>query len=135
MFAPSFAGLAVPLNNKLREGRTKQFAPPDEKESAVVASLQKALTDSPSPGLPRSEGMYTFDSDGCGKQIRCVLLQEQEEGINHPFGYWSQTLNYKKEKLSTTHMERLAVVWNVRLLCPYFEGTLFATRTDQEALR
>lgn len=64
-----------------------------------------------------------------------VLLREQEDGSNHPVCYWSQTFKEKKQNLSTTHGECLAIIRAVTLYRPYLEETRFKIQTDYEAFR
>lgn len=51
-FVPNFALLAAPVNKKLRKEQPKQIGPLDDEESAEVASLSKALINSPVLSLP-----------------------------------------------------------------------------------
>ena len=52
-----------------------------------------------------------------------------------PVGYCSYSLNDGMRTYRTTERECFAVVWTVRTLRPYMEGTKFTTRTDHDALR
>ncbi|CDF38002.1 unnamed protein product [Chondrus crispus] len=52
-----------------------------------------------------------------------------------PVGYWSYSLSDSEHNYSATKRECFAVVWAVRTLRPYVEGTKFTVRTDHDALR
>ena len=69
-------------------------------------------------------------------QLGFKLLQEHD-GANdwRPVGYWSYYLNDSERNYSTTERKCFAVVWAVRTLRPYVEGTRFTVRTDHDALR
>lgn len=84
--------------------------------------------------LPENGVQSTLKTDAFDKEIWCVLLQEYKGGSNYIAGYWSHTLNAKKQKLATTHWVCLAVVWAVTFWRPYLEGPRFMIRTDNEAL-
>ena len=49
--------------------------------------------------------------------------------------YWSYSLSDSERNYSATERECLAVVWAVRTLRPYVEGTKFTVRTGHDALR
>ena len=64
----------------------------------------------------------------------CALLQQQDDGILHPVGYWSKSLSDTQRRYSTTEKECLSVFWAISLLRPYLEGTRFTVRTDHNSL-
>ena len=77
-----------------------------------------------------------IDTDASAYQLGCTLLQEHD-GANdwRPVGYWSYSLKDNERNYSATERECFAVVWAVRTLRPYVEGTRFTVRTDHDALR
>ena len=52
--------------------------------------------------LPRCGRKYTLDTDACGHQVGCTLLQEQPEGSTRPVGYWSRALTEAERNYTTT---------------------------------
>lgn len=76
-----------------------------------------------------------MDTDACEKQVGCVVLKKQREGVPKPIGYWSRSLNKAEQEYDTTHRECLAVVWEVLMLRPYLEGSRFTIRTHHDALQ
>ena len=86
--------------------------------------------------LPRYERPYMIDTGTSAYQLGCTLFQEHD-GANdwRSVGYWSYSLNDSERNYSATERECFAVVWAVRTLRPYVEGTRFTVRTDHDALR
>lgn len=85
--------------------------------------------------LPRSISQQTLDTDACGKQIGCELLQQEEDGRNRPVGFWSRTSSDKEKKRPMTHRECLVDILDVTLLSNNLEETRFTTQTEYEGLR
>lgn len=85
--------------------------------------------------LPCENGQYIIDTDGCDKQVACILLQAEEDGKERPIRYLSQTLSDSERKLPTTHEKCLTVVCANLLFQPYLKGSRFTVRTDHEALK
>ena len=50
-------------------------------------------------------------------------------------GFWSKTFNPAEQNYCATERECLAIVWSMRTLRTYLEGTRFTVRTDHDALR
>mgnify|MGYP003551043187 FL=1 len=71
-------------------------------------------------------------SDG---QIGFCLSQKHPDGLRHPNGYWSRSLNPAERNYSTTEKDCLAIVWAILTLRPYLEGQMFLIRTDHHSLR
>lgn len=63
-----------------------------------------------STGLSKRKGQYTLDTEACDKKIRCLLLQEQEDGCNRSVGHWTSTCNVKEQKLTAAHWDFLEVI-------------------------
>ena len=85
--------------------------------------------------LPKHDKPYVIETDASDYQIGCTLLQEGNDGLVHPVGFWSRSLTQAERNYSATEKECLAVVWSVTSLRPYVEGTKFTVRTDHDCLR
>lgn len=68
-----------------------------KKEGDAVLSLKEVLISPAVTTLPKTNGRYMLDTDSCDGQLGWVLLQDQEGETNRTFGYWSPTLNDKKQ--------------------------------------
>ena len=134
-FVKGFAHIAAPLVKALTKGQPVTLAPPTEEQLEAFEALRKRLLSPPVLCLPHPDKAYTLDVDASILQVGCALLQEQENNILHPVGYWSRALNAAERNYSTSERECLAVVWAVLHLRPYLEGRRFTVRTDHNALQ
>lgn len=85
-------------------------------------------------GLLRLSRQYKTEKDACDIQMWFVLLQEHEDEVLKPIGYWSRSTQNAESRYDTTNKEYLAVVWDVLLLRLHLEGTHFIVRTGHQAL-
>ena len=76
-----------------------------------------------------------MDTDACDHQLGAALLQEDENGVRHPVGFWSRRLLPAERNYSASERECLAVIWAVQIIRPYLEGRHFTVCTDHAALR
>lgn len=106
----------------------------DDKERKAVDVLKDKLIFPPILDLPRLNSKYTINTNACDTQMGRVLLQEQEEKLLKPTGYWSRSLCDAEPRYDITHKECLTVVWAVFLLRLYLEGSHFIIKTDHQAL-
>ena len=134
-FIQGFAKIAAPLNKKTGKNQPYDFEILTDAEFAAFEELKRRLVSPPVLALPRYGRKYTLDTDACGHQVGCALLQEQPEGGTRPVGYWSRALTDAERNYTTTEKECLAVVWSILTLRPYLYGSAFNLRTDHEALR
>lgn len=77
----------------------------DKVKTRAVDVLKVKLTMLPVLAVPLSNGQYTIDSDACTARVVCVLLQELEDEVLKPIGYWSRSLCYAERRTDTTHEE------------------------------
>lgn len=78
---------------------------------------------------------YTVDTDVCDWQVGCGLLQQQEQWISQPLGYWSRTLTSAVKKPATTPEDCLVVLWAMLLLRSYLGPSRVIILTDHDTLR
>ena len=134
-FVPGFAKIAEPLNHLLKKGEGPKLGPLTKEQLLAFEALREKLLQPPILALPRREGRYVLDTDASDGQIGCCLSQEHPDGLRHPNGYWSRSLNPAERNYSTTEKECLAIVWAILTLRPYLEGQRFLIRTDHHSLR
>lgn len=84
--------------------------------------------------LLRAISHYSDDTGSCLEQISGVLLQEQPNRPNIPFGLRSITMNQKEKDLATTLRKCLAVIWTVPLLHRYLDGNRLIIPIDYGGL-
>lgn len=135
-FVKCFAKIARPLTDITRKDADPDFENPIQAQLDAFKELKKRMVSPPVLALPRLGKPYMIDTDASAYQLGCTLLQEQDEpGDWRPVGYWSYSLNDAERNYSATERECYAVVWAIRSLRPYIEGTKFTVRTDHDALR
>jgi len=133
-FVKNFAKVAAPLTDLLKKGLPFELEAPTQEQLDSFNRLRDALLNPPILRLPKPGIPYVLDVDASKAQLGCTLLQQQEDGILHPVGYWSRTMTDAQKNYTTTEKECLAVFWAITLLRPYLEGTRFTIRTDHNAL-
>lgn len=133
-FVPRFAHIAAPLTQLTAKDAPSDLSPLTDEQLESFNALKNALTNAPILRLPRENLPYSIDTDASDGQIGCALFQTYDDGVRHPIGYWSRTLNKSEKNYSTSEKECLAVVWAVALLRPYLERTHFVINTDHQAL-
>ena len=134
-FVQGLAKIAAPLNRKTGDNPPFEFEVLTDTQYAAFEELKRRLVSPPILTLPRYGRKYTLDTDACGHQVGCALLQEQPEGGTRPVRYWSRALTDAERNFTTTEKECLAVAWSILTLRPYLYGSAFKLRTDHEALR
>lgn len=134
-FVPNFAHVAAPLNKYLMKGQSADLPAPKEEDLDAFESLKEALTSPPVLELPDLEKEYSIDADASAYQVGCALFQQGEDGIRHPIGFWSRSLNPAEKNYSAGEREALAIIFAVQTLHPYLWGRHFKVYTDHQALR
>jgi RNase H-like domain found in reverse transcriptase len=130
-FIVGFEKVAGPLNHLLKKGE----GPLTKEQLLAFETLREMLLQPPILALPRREGRYILDTYASDGHIGCCLSQEHPDGLRHPNGYWSRSLNPAERNYSTTEKECLAIEWAILTLRPYLEGQRFLIRTDHHFLR
>lgn len=97
-------------NGKSKKVELMQFSL-DEKKMKVVDVLKKKLPTRTELLLPQINGRYARYTDTSKTYVGCVLLQEQNDNVLKPIGYWSKSSSDAERCCDTTDKECLAVVW------------------------
>lgn len=109
---PNFARIFLFLKN-IRKGQPKKFDSSNEEELGALATLREKFVTPVVLNLPRSEGEYFVETDACAKQLVCVLVQEQEKGLNRPIENCSRTLTKSERAYDTTQRYYLSFLGTV----------------------
>ncbi|CDF38508.1 unnamed protein product [Chondrus crispus] len=135
-FVQGFPKIARPLTDMTRKDADPDYDNPTAAQVHSFEELNARMIAPPILALPRYGRLYMIDTDASAYQLGCTLLQEHD-GTNdwRLVGYWSYSINDSERNYSATERECFAVVWAVRTLRPYIEGTKFTVRTDHDALR
>ena len=135
-FVKAFAKIARPLTDITRKDAAPDYDNPTETQLQAFEDLKARMIAPPVLALPRYGWPYMIDTDASAYQLGCTLLQEHDKANDwRPVRYWSYSLNDSERNCSATERECFAVVWAVRTLRPYVEGTKFTVRTYHDALR
>lgn len=87
-------------------------------------------TSSPVLRLPDFSMPFTVEPDASGKEIRAVLMQE-----NQPLAYISKALCLRNQAKSVYERELIVVIYVVTKWRHYLEGGKFVIRTDHQNLK
>ena len=134
-FVPNFAHVAAPLNQLLTKGQDSRLPSPTDEQIRAFSLLKTALTTPPVLQLPNPDLEFSVDTDASAYQVGCALFQNGPDGIRHPVGFWSRSLDERERKYSAGEREALAIIFAVKLLHPYLWGKHFKVYTDHQALR
>ena len=125
-FVKGFAKTARPLTNMTRKDAEPDFDNPTEAQLQAFEDPKARMSAPPILALPRYGRPFMIDTDASAYQLGCMLLRERDEANDwRPFGYWSCSLNDNERNYSAMECECFPVVWAVRTLRPYVEGTKF----------
>ncbi|KAJ0668240.1 putative nucleotidyltransferase, Ribonuclease H [Helianthus annuus] len=125
-FIRHFGIIAAPLHKLVGRG---PFFWDDAAEKAFQL-LKKALTSTPTLGLPDWSQPFTLECDASGLGIGAILTQQ-----GRPIAYYSAPLKGAMLAWSTYEKEMLAVVKAVRKWRPYLLGRSFVVKTDHMSLK
>jgi hypothetical protein len=131
-FVKNFATITTPLMALLRKEAPWDWSNDCE---AAFRDLKEKLTTVPilaHPDYTREFLVYTGASTvGIGAILSQIGTDEKE----HPIVYLSRTLSATEKNYGATELECLAIIWAVRRLHPYLDGSKFTIITDHSALQ
>jgi hypothetical protein len=130
---PAFSRRALPLYMLLK--KDAPFVWKKEHQDSFE-DLRGALCKNPVLRMPDFNRRFQLTCDGSMTGLASCLSQEFEDGLSHPIGYASRTLQPAEANYSATEVECLAVVWSVtQQFRFYLYGREFDLITDHSALR
>ena len=106
-FCPNFYTISEPLTQLLK--KTRKFVWSDDCEKSFV-KLKAILKSSPVLQAPDFHSMFKLAVDASDAAAGAVLLQEGNDGIDHPIGYFSRKFNKNQRNYSTVEKECLALI-------------------------
>ena len=135
-FVKGFVKIARPLTDMTRKDSDPDFYKPTEAQIQVFENFKKCMIAPQILALLRYGRPYMMDTDASAYQLGCNLLQKHK-GPNdwRSVRYWSYLLSDSERNYSAMEGECFALVWAVRTLRPYVEGTKFTVRTYHDALQ
>lgn len=133
-FGSEFAKITALLYRTLKKRERNRFAM-NEHMWRPIDELKNLLISPPVLGISRVKWQCTVDTAASSFKVGCVLLQEQEEKVLNPIGYWSRSLCNAEHRYDKIHKECLTVKRSVHLSRTYIDGFYFVIRTDHQKLR
>jgi len=106
-----YAHITKPLTKLTGKKLAHVLPSQDAAQWAAFGYLKERLTSTPILALPRRVGLFILDTDACAVRIGCTLLQQKEDEIILPVGYYSRILIPAEKNYCTTDRECLAVFW------------------------
>ena len=92
------------------------------------------LTKSPILTTPDWTKVFTIQTDASATGLGFVLMQNNNEGIDHPAAYGSRKLLPREKNYSRIEREALAIVTGIKHFRTSVEGTKFIVETDHGLL-
>lgn len=130
-FIENFAKITKPLTSRLKKDTKIDY---NNEEYIKCFNLCKTLLiNEPILKYPDFSEPFIVTTDASNYALGAVLSQNFN-GVEHPIGYSSRTLNTHEINYSTTEKELLAIVWATNYFRPYLYGTKFHIRTDHKPL-
>ena len=77
--------------------------------------------------------MFQKQTDASDRGVEAVLSQVQEDGQEHPVGYYSRKLLAREQRYSTIEKECLAIKLALDAFKVYILGRKFVVQTDHRA--
>ncbi|CDF38390.1 unnamed protein product [Chondrus crispus] len=134
-FVPNFARTMEPLNALLAKGKLFQLEKFSADQSMAFGLLETALVGPPILKLRRSNLPSSVDTDACERQVGRALFQTPPDGLRHPVGLWSRSLNPAEKNYSVGEKECLAIIWALQILRPYLERKHLELYPDHQSLK
>ena len=132
-FVPDFASVAAPLTDL-----TKKSVPNSGVWNGgcqrAFETLKKALISEPVLSSPDVSKTFIVQTDASDRGVGAVLSQVQEDGQEHPVGYYSRKLLAREQRYSTIEKECLAIKLALDAFKVHLLGRKFVVQTDHRAL-
>ena len=106
-FCKDFSGIAEPLTNLLKKSTKFKW---NDKCQDAFDRLKAILKSAPVPLAPDFAKCFKLTVDASNVGIGAVLLQEDNNGIDHPVCYFSKKFNKHQKNYSTIEKECLALI-------------------------
>ena len=106
-FCKNFSGIAEPLTNLLKKSTKFKW---NDKCQYAFDRLKAILKSAPFLLAPDFDKCFKLAVDASDIGIGAVLLQENNNGIDHPVCYFSKTFNKHQKNYSTIEKECLALI-------------------------
>lgn len=133
-YIENFSVVAAPLTDALK-GKAKKgdIVWTSECEEAFQ-TLKHKLIEKPVLYAPNFKKQFIVQTDASNAGVGVVLTQLNEEGEEHPILYLSKKFSEVEKRYSTTEKECASIVFAVKKLHYYLDGSPFVVMTDHNPL-
>ena len=131
-FVPNFSTIAAPLTELTRKNTKFVWT---QKHQEAFEKLKTSLINTPILCYPDYSKMFQIHCDASDIALGSVLMQKDEDGIDHPVSYFSRKFNNAEINYTVTEKEALAIVESVKHYSQYVYGYHFQIYTDHAPLR
>ena len=121
-FCKNFSSVAAPLTDLLK--KEKKYLWDDRCEKAFT-KIKTLLLTAPVLVTPDYQKPFKMHVDASDYGAGAVLLQEREQGIDHPISYFSQKFDQHQCNYSTCEKETLALILALRYFDFYLSAAIF----------
>ena len=132
-FIKDFASISAPLSDLTRKNGPNQVEWTPEC-SAAFNLLKQQMCSTPVLRSPDFEKMFLLQTDASDRGVGAVLSQVDENGDEHPVGFFSRKLVPREERYATVEKECLAIHLAVKAFRVYLLGRPFHVQTDHRSL-
>ena len=129
-FIPHYSDLMRPIQKLLQH---KSLGIWTEKCQESLDKLKEAITNAPVLAFPDFSKPFKLYCDASAEALGSVLAQEQEDGLEHPLGYYSKALTDTESRYSNTEREMLSVYASLKHFYPMLYGRKVTVYTDHIA--
>ncbi len=106
-FCKNFSDVVKPLTDNLRKAVSFNW---NTKCQFAFESLKNLLCNAPVLAAPDFSRPFKLEVDASGTGAGAVLLQEDDQGIDHPVCFYSKKFNHHQVNYSTIEKEALALL-------------------------
>ena len=101
---------------------------------AAFQQLKAQLTRQPVLKSPHCSKAFILQTDASDRGVGAVLSQRDDDGIEHPVGYFSRNLLPQEQRYATVEKECLAIKLGIQAFRIYLLGRPFKIQTDHRSL-
>ena len=132
-FIPHISTVLAPLTDLTCVSKNKEFVWNEDAERAFI-EIKKLIVDSTSLTHLTESGVITLYTDASMMGIGAVLVQADENNVDHPILFLSQKFSSAAMNWATIEQECYAVYYSIITLQSYLLGRHFFVATDHRNL-
>lgn len=118
-FCPNFSTVVAPLTDLLKASAKFCWS---EKCEQAFQNVKMLLTSAPILAAPKLDQPFKVHVDASEVGAGAVLLQTQDDGVDHPVFFFSRKFNAHQRKYSVIEKETLALIWSLQHFYVYVGG-------------